>query len=471
MKKLAKNFLFQLIYQITQIILPIITIPIVSHSLGAKGLGMYNYVTSIVTYFILFAGLGLANYGIREVASAEKNKESLSKVFWELEFFNIIVVLIVLVLYMFFLLLVPNKIFFILSGITLFATLFDISWFFYGIEEFEKITVTNLFIKIASFIFIYLLIKEETDLPLYFFIQSISVLLSNIILWIFIKNKVNFVRVNFKEVHKHLKPALNFFLGKISIVLYTTMNKTLLGILGSIVAVGIYTNSLQVIIIVVTLIGTIDTVLMPHMTQLVKKNNRKELVNIMQITTDIQFFFSIPIFFGLILINEKMIPWFFGETFFKLNITVPILAPLIIIIPFGTAIARQYLLPLNEIKIFNLSVIYAAILALIVNLILIPLFGIWGAIVANILSEFTVTIYRYRFLKKTTEFRLPKFNLLKYFFSSMIMFFLTKLITRDMPSTFFTTIVQVAIGLVIYMFITYLIKCNKLINLRLREEK
>ena len=95
MKKIISNFIYQAIYQLTLIILPIITIPIVSHSLGADGIGKYNFVTSVALYFTLTAGLGLSNYGIREIAQVENNKKKLSIKFWELEYFNLFTATIV----------------------------------------------------------------------------------------------------------------------------------------------------------------------------------------------------------------------------------------------------------------------------------------------------------------------------------------------------------------------------------------
>uniref|UniRef100_UPI0022E62F14 oligosaccharide flippase family protein n=1 Tax=Vagococcus bubulae TaxID=1977868 RepID=UPI0022E62F14 len=176
MNKIISNFMYQLIYQITIIILPIITIPIVSKNLGVEGLGVYNYVSSIVNYFVLFAGLGLANYGIREISIVRNNKKNLSKKFWELELFNIIIAISILFIYILFLILLNDRLFFLISGITLLATLFDISWFYYGIEDFKIISLINFIIKIISFLCILFFIKNTDDLWLYFLIQSISIL-------------------------------------------------------------------------------------------------------------------------------------------------------------------------------------------------------------------------------------------------------------------------------------------------------
>ena len=54
MKTVRKNYVYNLIYQIVAIIIPIITIPYVSRVLGVENIGIYGYTLSISAYFILF---------------------------------------------------------------------------------------------------------------------------------------------------------------------------------------------------------------------------------------------------------------------------------------------------------------------------------------------------------------------------------------------------------------------------------
>ncbi|MBO0419507.1 O-antigen/teichoic acid export membrane protein [Vagococcus fluvialis] len=465
-KKIIENFLYQGLYQVTIIILPIITIPIVSHALGVEGVGIYNYITSIVSYFILFAGLGLATYGIREIATVKESKESRSKKFWELEFFNIIIVCIAVIIYTLFLLIVDNKVYYVLSGISLLATLFDISWFYYGIQDFKHISLINIGIKIISFLSILIFINQKDDLVIYFLIQSLSILISNISLWIFLKEKVIWIKPTLSGSLSHLKPALNFFIGKISITLYTTMNKTLLGIFVTTAAVGLYSNSLQLITMIVVLIGVLDTVLMPYMTSLFTNEEEDSLIKLMEKTIDLQLFFSIPLMFGIILTNSKIIPWFYGEEFTYLNKTIPILAPLIVIMPLGISLVRQFLMPKNNIKQFNISVIIAAFVSVVINLLLLPSIGIWGAIIATLISEFTVTAVRIKDVLKNSNFKFKLRNISAYFFSGLLMLGITYILTKEMTASITTTLIQVVIGIIIYMLSTYILKKNILFNLK-----
>lgn len=465
-KKLFSNLIYQFIYQVTIIVLPIVTIPIVSHSLGVEGIGTYNYIMSIISYFVLTAGLGLSTYGIREIASSKGDKAELSNKFWELEFFNIFVASIVIILYIAFVVLfIEKKLFFIVGGITLLATLFDISWFYYGIQDFKQITVINILIKILSFLSIFFFINKKDDLIIYFFIQGVSVLISNISLWYFLRTKIIWIKPKREMVMRHLNPALHYFIGKISITLYTTLNKTLLGVLGTTILVGLYTNSLQLVTIFVTLIGTLDTVLLPHMTNLYSKNDHRKMIELMEKSINLQLYISIPLSFGIIATNRSVIPWFFGKDFLFLEKTVPFLAPLVVIMPLGISIVRQYLMPQNKIKQFNISVIIAGIVSVVLNLTLIPIFNIWGVIISTLVSETLVTLIRLIDLLKNTEFKFNVLDIILYVFSGGVMLYVLNILTNNWQPSIKTTLYQAIIGFFTYLLLTSLFHRNPIITM------
>ena len=216
---------------------------------------------------------------------------------------------------------------------------------------------------------------------------------------------------------------------------------------------------------IITLVTTVDLVLLPRMSYLIASKKVEKVVKILKLSIDIQLYFTIPIMFGLVLITPKFIPWFFGAKFEVLKLTIPAISPLIVIIPFGMALGRQFLLPMNRMKTYNSAVIVGAIISIIVNLTFIPFIGVWGAIVATLLSELSVSIIRFIDFRKQTNFQFNYIYLIKLLFTSIIMCIVTAHLTSNLSSTFLTTVIQVAIGGVVYILITTVLKSNPLLEL------
>ena len=192
MNNIKKNFLYNIVYQIFILILPLISAPYISRVIGAEGLGTYSYTYSIVSYFVMFAMLGINNYGNRLIAQNRDDKHKMSKKFWSLYIMEFIITTIVLIAYIFFIAFIAkeDKIMYILQLGFILGSFFDINWFFFGLEEF-KITVTrNTIIKILSFISMFIFVRKRDDLYIYTIILSVSNLISNIVLWPFVIKKV-----------------------------------------------------------------------------------------------------------------------------------------------------------------------------------------------------------------------------------------------------------------------------------------
>lgn len=465
MKKTIYNLMYQVIFQATKVLLPFITIPIVSKALGPEGIGIYNYTNSIAQYFVLFAGLGIGVYGNRQIAINREDKTKLSKTFFELFFLSLMISLVSLSVYFIVVSFSADRQYFYYQSLIVIAAVFDVSWFFMGIEDFKKTSLSSLAAQILSFILIVLLVKSPEDLGIYILIQSFNLLFSQMIMWLFLVKYIKWVKVRIKDVSQHIKPALSYFLPKIAIVLYTNLNKTLLGWLDTTEAVGFYSNTLVLNGILTGLITTVDLVLLPKMSHLFSKGKAKEMIKILSLSINIQLFLTIPAMFGVILIAPTVVPWFFGNEFLILSKTIPMVSPLIVVIPLGMAVGRQYLVPMNKMRTYNLAVILGAIVSIVTNLVLIPIIGLYGAIIAILLAELFVTFTRTYSFVKDTEFNFHYVTILKVIFSATLMYVVTFALTRNMEGNIVTTMVQIVVGMAVYMISTVILKANPILDL------
>ena len=145
-KSVEKNYIYNLIYQMLVLILPLVTTPYLSKVLGAESIGIYSYTISIVTYFVLFGSLGMAMYAQREIAYVQDDKEKRSKVFWETFLVRLISLSISMVIFYF--VFAHNgeySAYYKILLLHIVANIFDISAFFQGMEEFKKTVLEKLF--------------------------------------------------------------------------------------------------------------------------------------------------------------------------------------------------------------------------------------------------------------------------------------------------------------------------------------
>ena len=132
MNSVKKNFTYNIVYQILILIIPLITAPYISRVIGAEGQGIYSYTYSIAQYFVLFAMLGLNNYGNRTIAKIRDDKEKLSKEFWSIYGLQIITTTIMLILYITYIIFLDSsyKLYNKIQLVYVFSAIFDINWFY-----------------------------------------------------------------------------------------------------------------------------------------------------------------------------------------------------------------------------------------------------------------------------------------------------------------------------------------------------
>lgn len=191
----------------------------------------------------------------------------------------------------------------------------------------------------------------------------------------------------------------------------------------------------------------------------------EKIVRTMEKMIHLQLFFSIPIMFGMLTVYDKLVPWFFGEKFSYITQIIPYFTVLIVIVPLGMAISRQYLMPIGQVKEYNRSVIIGAIINLVANLILLPSIGFLGVVFSTILAESFVTVVRTRaFLKQTTfTFSLRKIGM--FLIAGLIMCLITRFLTGHLTSNIRTNLIQFVIACPIYLAITTITKVNPLVDL------
>ena len=459
-KSIAKNYIYNLIYQMLTILLPLITTPYLSRVLGAESIGIYGYTVSIVTYFILFGTLGVSMYGQRQIAYQAQDKKQRSKTFFEIILIRTITLTISIIL--FYLVYGRNgeyALYYKILIVQLLANMFDISWFFQGIEEFDKTVVRNLIVKLLCLVLIFILIKTPEDLWKYFVIYVGAELLGNISLWIYLPKYLSKVQIKELELKKHIKPAISLFLPQIAIQIYTVLDKTMIGkITNDMSEVGYYEQAQKVVKAALTVISALQTVMNSRIANAYSSNNQEEVKQCLEKSFNFVWFLSIPMALGLIAVATKFVPWYYGEGFERVTNILIATAPILIVLGLNGVTGIQYLVQIGKQNIFTMSVIIGAIINVIFNTILIHFFGGVGAAIASVIAETVILGVQLKYFKE--EFRILEILKLsvKCFISGIVMFVVVKLLTNVLEVSIINTIIEVLVGGIVYIAILIILK-------------
>ncbi|MDE5947151.1 MAG: flippase [Oscillospiraceae bacterium] len=454
---IKKNFMYQMIYEILIIILPFVTSPYIARVIGAEGQGMYSYSYSIAYYFVLFSMLGLKNYGNRAIARARDDSDGLNKTFSNILALHIIISILCFTVYVIYVsTLKTDKLFAFIQTAYVLSGLFDVSWFFFGIEKFKLTVMRSTIIKILNVICIFVFVRNSEDLWKYCLIMSLGMLISQLTLWIPLRKYVRIVRPHWKEMTTHLKPMLIFFIPAIAVSLYKYMDKIMIGALSNKTQLGFYENAEKVNNIPMTIISSFGTVMLPKMSNLAAKSDNKKSTHYMSLSMQFVMCLAFALAFGLAGVGQIFAPIFWGDEFqlsgkiiMGLSITIPFIS-------FANVIRTQYLIPHAKDREYLTSVVAGAVINLSINYLLIPKHGAIGATIGTIAAEILVCLIQTYSVRKD----LPLLNYFKSFavfiIFGAIIFGVNFCIGKYCTTNIITLIIQILCGVIIYCILSLL---------------
>ena len=473
-KSIIKNYLYNLIYQLLVLVLPFITVPYVSRVLGAEGIGVYAYTISITLYFITFGSLGIALYGQRETAIVRDNKKEYSKLFYEVNILRLITISISMLLF-FLAFVLRNSSYSLYFGILLLeilANIFDISWFFQGLEEFKKTVVRNIVVKLLSIISIFLFVKTVNDVWVYVLIYALSVLIGNVSLWFYLPKYLTKVEKQELNLIKHLKPTLALFIPQIAVQVYTLLDKTMIGtIIDGKSEVGYYDQAQKIIKLLLTIITSMGTVMMPRIAYTYSQGDKDKIDDYINNSLRLVFMLALPMMVGICLISDIFVPIFFGEGYEVVSLLMKVISPIILFIGLSNVMGTQYLLPIKRTKEFTLSVVAGATTNFVLNMLLIPKHGALGASIGTIAAELVVTLVQFIFVRNDINVGKAFSKSKTYIIASLLMFVAGIGINYLLGNRMITMIIQLIVCALIYGTTLLIMKDELLIKIKNRIVK
>ncbi len=459
MNQIKKNYIYNSIYQIILIIIPIITTPYLTRTLGADGIGIYSYNYSVANYFVLFIMLGINNYGNREIAKVRDSKHDLSLTFWNMyiiQFVLGVTISILYILYSFFL--SENIIYSIVIIPYVISGALDINWFFFGLEKFKLTIIRNFIIKFITTVMIFLLINSNLDVWKYCLIMTGGMLISQIVVWPYAFRIVGGVCLKWELIKNHIIPNLYLFLTVVAVSLFKIMDKIMLGLMTNTIQVGFYESSEKIIAIPIAFISSLGTVMLPRMSNLAAK--KADSTELLEKSIMFAMFLSTSLCFGIMAVSKEFVPLFYGDGFEICKYLYLILLPSSVFLAFANVIRSQYLLPHQMDRPYVISAFLGAGINLLLNICLIPEMDALGAAFGTLGAEAVVCIYQSYAVHNVLPINRYTRIAIPFIVSGICMFLITYWIDFEV-SMLALMVIKILVGILVY-FITLAIVMRSL---------
>lgn len=453
-----RNFLWNASYQLLLVLAPLVTTPYLSRVLGAEQVGVYSYTYAVTNCFALFATLGMASYGVRVIAACGEDRAERSRAFWSAYASQLCVAVPVAFIYIGYLLLGDpdgGPLVAWVWGLWVLSCALDVSWLFFGVEDFRMPTERSFVTKLMSIAAIFLWVKGPEDLWLYCLAIAASYFANQVIMWPFVKRHVDWVRPDWREVKRHFAPNLRLFAPVVAISLYTSLSKIMLGSISGMSQAGFYEYSEKISKMPMAVITALGTVMLPRMTAALSSGREREAKHLLGESMWAMQAVAMGMTFGIAAIAPEFSTVFFGPGYEPCATVMPIVAVVIPIISASNVIGVQYLLPTFSDVPYTVSVCVGAVVNIALNLVLLEPLGAVGAAITTVAAELAVLLYQCRAVRRELPLASYLMDALPFVGIGALMFVVVRMAAAAMGGASVTgLVVEVCIGIAVYAVIS-----------------
>lgn len=412
-----KNFAYSFVLTASGYIFPLLTYPYVSRVLGVSGIGICDFVDSIINYFVLVSTMGIATCGIREIAAHKDNSAERSRLFSSIIALNMTSTAVALAVLLVAMYTVPvlaqyRKLLYI-GVLKLVANIFLIEWFYTGMENFAYITKRSIVIKLVYVIAVFAFIRTPEDYPVYYSLTVASIAMNAGWNMIYARK---FVTLSLKDIT--IKPLLATFfsigLYRIITSIYTTMNVTWLGFVTDTDQVGYYTSATKLYTIIISVFTAFTGVMMPRLSALHAQGNEEEFWGKIGLSVEALACFSFPVMVFAVIFAPDILHLLLGDGFEGSYLPFRLIAPLVFVIGYEQILVLQILIPRKHDGIVLRNSVIGASLAVLTNVLLVREYGATGSAMVWFISEMAVLTATLIYICRNSSYALPVRTIWRY---------------------------------------------------------
>ncbi|MBC2852532.1 oligosaccharide flippase family protein [Cetobacterium sp. 2G large] len=486
MKKnnLVHNTGYKFLLNIFRFTLPMLILPYIYRIMGTKNMGIINFSETIYSYFNIFIIMGVYEFGIREISKNQNDEEKKNKIFSNLMILMFINTVIGTIFYI---ILVKNyfytsdihKILMVLV-IKLILIQLNVEWVNEGMEDYKFISIKTIICRSISLILMFLLIKKQSDLMIYIYLNIFFDLISNISSIIYIIRK-NYVKLTFRtlELKKYFKIIVIIMIMTHSNILYFQFDKIILGIYSSEIEVAYYSLSERLIVIIASLMLTFNQVLFPRLSNYIVEK-REKYEELLQNAIDYGILLVIPSIVGLITFSKEIVVLFAGKQFSESSKVFIYFTIYIIIYFYMNILSKQILFLFSKEKIIIFVTLILGVVNILLKLFLKTKLTAQNSILITLICQLLIIaiMYFYIRLKLKLKLKFLKKKYIYYLIYSLVFHFFCKLLLVKLNmSLIIYILIGVLCSVFIYIMLLLIFKDQIIYNLikmikgKWREEK
>lgn len=455
-QSIKTNYIYNLINTFSGLLFQLISFPYVSRVLLPDGVGHIDFYHSIIQYVTLLSSLGIPMYSIREIARVRGNDDLRNKTALEILSLHLILTLVgYLIVFVLSFTVAEIKqdipLFLILSLSIIFSTI-GCEWFYKGIEEFKYITIRGVIIRLSSLVLLFIFVREKDDLYYYACLLVFGTVGNNVLNFIRLRRHINISHAVFLDFRpfRHLIPVLRIFALNLIVSIYVQLNTVMLGFMSDDRAVGLFSSASRLSHFLLTFGTALGNAMLPRMSNLIQENKMDQFKAYADKSMLYMVAISLPLSVGLALTAPVLIVVFCGQAFYSAAATLQLLSPIVVMISMSNVLGIQIFYPMGKEKLVILCTGLGALVNLLLNFILIPVFDYNGAAVSTTIAEISVTLCMIIVGKKYYSVNLFNRSYVCYVVSVIIMGIVVYPIIRISDGGILSFVFAVSVGAVIY---------------------
>lgn len=395
--KLKINAALNVVKKTLLLIFPLITFPYISRVLGVENLGRFNYAYSIISWFVLFASLGIPIYSASYGARIRDDKEKSDKFVSDLVLISLVTTIIAYVV-LIIMLVVPSdlqdyKSLLMILSVIIVGTTLGLDWYFVVYEEYFYITLRVIIVQIISLFLIFAFVHSYSDLLKYTWIFVFSQIGASVINIYIVRRRVKF-KFDISSLKKHVKPILTTFALCMSSQIYINADMTMLGAMQGDYYTGLYSVSNKVYRVLKSLMAALYEAALPNLSNAIASEGMESFKGKINELLNTIIVFLIPAVCGVIATSSDIIYVVGGSEYMEASTSLAILGFSLLFAVLSGAFMYAVLLPMKLEKVTMQSMTVSAVVNIVLNFYFIPRYNINGAAITTAISEGIVFLWQ-----------------------------------------------------------------------------